>query len=32
MPLNLNKLTALGALRLKAPGYYGDGGGLVCWR
>lgn len=29
MPLNLNKLTAVGILRLKEPGYYGDGGGLV---
>jgi integrase len=29
MPLNLNKLTAVAILRLKEPGYYGDGGGLV---
>ena len=29
MPLALNKLTFQGVLRLKSPGYYGDGGGLV---
>lgn len=29
MPLNLNKLTVVGITRLKTPGYYGDGGGLV---
>ncbi len=29
MPLNFNKLSALGVLRLKQAGYYGDGGGLV---
>ncbi|MEJ7807079.1 MAG: integrase arm-type DNA-binding domain-containing protein [Telluria sp.] len=29
MPLILNKLTAVAILRLKEPGYYGDGGGLV---
>jgi integrase len=29
MPQTLNKLTAVTILRLKEPGYYGDGGGLV---
>jgi integrase len=29
MPLTLNKLTAVTILRVKEPGYYGDGGGLV---
>jgi integrase len=29
MRLTLNKLTAVSILRLKVPGYYGDGGGLV---
>jgi integrase len=29
MPLNLNKLSSVGVARLKEPGYYGDGGGLV---
>jgi integrase len=29
MPLNLNKLSSVGIARLKEPGYYGDGGGLV---
>ena len=29
MPTTFNKLTTLGVLRLAAPGYHGDGGGLV---
>ncbi|MFC5460725.1 Arm DNA-binding domain-containing protein [Massilia niabensis] len=28
MPLNLNKLSALGVTKTSKPGFYGDGGGL----